>query len=62
MRDECCIDIWSPDAENITHIQTSTGSQYNTSGRNRSIVHENKWQPVTAIANVWVAVSPTRKP
>ena len=28
MREECWKDIWSPEAEKIIHIQTSTGSQY----------------------------------
>ena len=45
MREECWKESWSLDAEKITHIQTSTGSQYLTSDRNFGTAHGSRGLP-----------------
>ncbi len=52
MREECCKESWSPEAEKIIHIQTSTGSQYMTSDRNFGTAHGNRGLRVAATSNV----------
>jgi hypothetical protein len=62
MREECWKENWSLDAENITHIQTSTGNQYLTNDRNFSTAHGSRGWRAKATPNVSVAQRPVAKP
>ena len=42
IREECWKEAVSPEAEKITHIQTSTGSQYLMNDRSLSTAHESR--------------------
>ena len=55
MREECWKENWSPEAEKITHVQTSTGSQYLTNDRNFGTAYGNRGLPAAATLNVSVA-------
>jgi hypothetical protein len=62
MRDERWKESWSPEAEKITAIQTSTGSQYLMIGLMLRTAHESKGPHAEATPNVWVAERPSAKP
>jgi hypothetical protein len=61
-REECWNDSRSLEPAKMTHIQTSTGSQYRANDRNFGTAHGNKDPPAAATPNVWIANRRPAKP
>jgi hypothetical protein len=62
MREERWKDIWSPEAEKITHIQTNPGSQRPRRIRLFGTAHGSRGLRGGATGNVWVAPRPRAEP